>query len=217
MYAKFSGVGKGEAALAVTEGQLGPREARTSARREAIVEAALALFATHGYRGTSIEAVAEKVGISDAGVLYHFNSKADLLLAVLAHHDARWAEMVTASKALGPAGELHRIAEWGVEMGRDIDLTALFVTLSAEHLRDDSATNAYFKGRYAIVLASYVDTFLAAAGAGLIRKDVDAPAEASALVAMLDGLRLQMFFTEGFSIADAVRRHVHTVIERLAP
>ncbi|MEY2425514.1 MAG: hypothetical protein QOI61_1086 [Actinomycetota bacterium] len=203
--------------MAVTDKETGTREARTSARREAIVEAALALFATHGYRGTSVEAVAEKVGISDAGVLYHFNSKADLLLAVLSHHDAQWAEMVTESKAAGPAGELHRLEEWGVEMERDVDLTALFVTLSAEHLRDDSATNAYFRGRYQIVLASYEDMFLAAADAGLIRADVDAPAEACALVGMLDGLRLQMFFTDGFSISDAVRRHVHTVLERLAP
>ena len=201
----------------VSPPRAGRRERKKQETRKRIFESGVALFATHGYRGTSVEAVAEKVGISDAGVLYHFNSKADLLLAVLSHHDARWAEMVTASKELGPAGELHRLAEWGVEMERDIDLTALFVTLSAEHLRDDSATNAYFRGRYQIVLANYEDMFVAAAEAGLVRRDVDAPVEARALVGMLDGLRLQMFFTDGFSISEAVRRHVHTVLERLAP
>jgi AcrR family transcriptional regulator len=195
---------------------VGARAQRTEARREAIVEAALALFATHGYRGTSIEAVAEKVGISDAGVLYHFNSKADLLLAVLAHHDARWATMVQESRVEGPLGELHRLEEWGVEMERDPDLTALLVTLSAEHLRDDTPTNAYFRGRYKVVMDGYEAMFRAAAKDGLIRKDVDARAESIALAAMLDGIRLQMFFVKGVSVADAVRRYVRTTMERLA-
>ncbi len=203
--------------MAVTEGNVGSRQARTMARREAIVEAALALFATHGYRGTTVEAVAEKVGISDAGVLYHFNSKADLLLAVLAHHDQRWAAMVAESWAKGLERSLRRVREWGVEMERDPDLTALFVTLSAEHLRDDSATNAYFRARYKVVIGGYEEMFEAAIRAGLICPDTDVRAESAALAAMLDGLRLQLFFVDGFSLADAVRRYVITTIERLAP
>jgi AcrR family transcriptional regulator len=47
--------------------------------REAIVRAALALFAEQGYMGSSLRQLAERVGI-EAGSLYnHFSSKADLL------------------------------------------------------------------------------------------------------------------------------------------
>ena len=47
--------------------------------REAIVRAALALFAEHGYKGTSLRQLAERVGI-EAGSLYnHISSKAELL------------------------------------------------------------------------------------------------------------------------------------------
>jgi AcrR family transcriptional regulator len=195
----------------------GTRVAKTAARREAIVDAALALFATYGYRGTSIDAVAARVGVTDAGVLYHFGTKADLLLAVLAHHDARWAEMVLAARALGPAEELRRLSEWGAEMEKHTDLVALLVILSAEHLREHTPTNAYLRTRYKTVVDGYRDTFAAAVGAGLICEDVDARAEAVALAAFLDGIRLQWFFTDGaVSMADAVRRYMETTLSRLA-
>ena len=188
-------------------------QARGRERRRAIVDAAVTLFATNGYRGTSVAAVAEVAGVTDAGVLYHFKTKADLLLAVLAAHDERYAEMIRSS----PGDELSRVRGWGEVMERDVDLTALLVMLSAEHLRDDSATNAYFRARYEVVRASYEAMFTAAAEAGIIRADVDAAAEAVHLIALMDGLRLQWFFSDGaVSIADALRRHVDITMERLS-
>jgi AcrR family transcriptional regulator len=53
------------------------------ARRQAILAAAEELFATHGYRGTALHAVATRVGISQAGLLHYFPSKAQLLIDVL--------------------------------------------------------------------------------------------------------------------------------------
>lgn len=37
------------------------------------------LFGTHGYHRTSVRAIAEQLGISKAGVLYHYPSKYDIL------------------------------------------------------------------------------------------------------------------------------------------
>ncbi|MEU9288600.1 TetR/AcrR family transcriptional regulator [Streptomyces sp. NPDC048275] len=55
----------------------------THARREEILEAALRVFADRGYRGTSIDAVAECVGLTRQGVLHYFPSKKKLFLALL--------------------------------------------------------------------------------------------------------------------------------------
>jgi AcrR family transcriptional regulator len=196
----------------------GKEQGRGRARRAAIVEAAVTLFATKGYRGTSIAAVAELAGLTDAGVLYHFRTKASLLLAVLQHHDEHYGEMVLESRAGGPAAEFERLREWGTVMERDTDLTALFVTLSAEHLREESPTNAYFRARYQAVLQGYEDSFNAAADAGLLRREIDAHREAVALTALLDGLRLQWFFTDrSVSIADTVRWYIDALARRLAP
>ena len=191
-------------------------QARGKARRQAIVDAAVTLFATNGYRGTSVAAVAEAAGVTDAGVLYHFKTKADLLLAVLLAHDERYAAMFRDGD--GGGDDLGRAREWGEVMEQDVDLTALLVTLSAEHLRDESPTNAYFRARYELVRKTYEAMFEAAARAGVIRDDVDAEAEAIHLIALMDGLRLQWFFSDGaISIADALRRHVDLTLERLSP
>jgi AcrR family transcriptional regulator len=51
---------------------------------EGIVDRAAALFARHGFEQTSVQAVADAVGLSKAGLLHHFPSKEALHEAVLA-------------------------------------------------------------------------------------------------------------------------------------
>ncbi|MEV0585110.1 TetR family transcriptional regulator [Nonomuraea sp. NPDC050310] len=46
---------------------------------ERILEAARALFAARGYRATSMQAIADRVGITKAALYYHFDSKEHLL------------------------------------------------------------------------------------------------------------------------------------------
>src|SRR5690554_5274750 len=63
-----------------------PREA-TLERRKRILEAASEVFGEKGYVKGSLADIAERVGMTHAGVLHHFGSKDQLLLAVLAHRD----------------------------------------------------------------------------------------------------------------------------------
>lgn len=46
---------------------------------ERILEAARALFAVRGYRATSMQAIADEVGITKAALYYHFDSKEEIL------------------------------------------------------------------------------------------------------------------------------------------
>jgi AcrR family transcriptional regulator len=54
---------------------------------EGILDRAAALFARHGFEHTSLQAVADAVGLSKAGLLHHFRSKDALHEAVLAFAD----------------------------------------------------------------------------------------------------------------------------------
>jgi AcrR family transcriptional regulator len=54
------------------------REARGN-RVDAIIEAALQLFLERGYDNTPLSAVAERLGLTKAGVYHHFATKEDLL------------------------------------------------------------------------------------------------------------------------------------------
>lgn len=53
------------------------------ARREQIVEAAMALFARKGFKGTTTKEIAEKVGVSDTMLFRFFPTKEDLYVALI--------------------------------------------------------------------------------------------------------------------------------------
>ena len=48
-----------------------------------IMEEATRLFVTRGYHGISMREIAEAVGVSKAGLYYHFKDKEDLFIAIL--------------------------------------------------------------------------------------------------------------------------------------
>ena len=59
-----------------------------------ILDRAAALFAQHGFAHTSVQAVADAVGLSKAGLLHHFPSKDALHAAVLAQSTALGQQVV---------------------------------------------------------------------------------------------------------------------------
>lgn len=62
--------------------------------REQILVEATKQFALRGYDGTSLQAIADEVGIRKASLLYHFQSKAELRRRVLDRLLSRWRERV---------------------------------------------------------------------------------------------------------------------------
>ena len=72
------------------------------AAREAILEAAEALFLAEGADGVVVQKVAAAVGVTDAAVHYHFDNRLGLMEALLHHTGRRLAAEITA--ATGPSG-----------------------------------------------------------------------------------------------------------------
>ncbi len=58
-------------------------DARRTDTRERAICVAAALFAEHGYAGTSIRDITDELGVTKAALYYHFNSKDDLLRAIV--------------------------------------------------------------------------------------------------------------------------------------
>src|SRR5271167_2314529 len=52
--------------------------------RARILEVALQLFTEHGFDGTTLQQIADRLGFTKAALYYHFRSKDDLLEALLA-------------------------------------------------------------------------------------------------------------------------------------
>ena len=57
-----------------------PRNARTQAKRDRIVDVAMRQFAEQGYQGAKVEDVAIELGIAKGSIFQHFGSKAGLFL-----------------------------------------------------------------------------------------------------------------------------------------
>ena len=64
-----------------------PTENATGTTRDRIVSAAAKLFYREGIRAVSVDAVAEKAGVTKRTLYYHFRSKDDLVAAYLAGRD----------------------------------------------------------------------------------------------------------------------------------
>jgi AcrR family transcriptional regulator len=69
--------------------------------RERIIEAATFLFVSRGYYGISMREIAEAVGVSKAGLYYHFRDKEALFLAILTANLERIEGLIQDARAEG--------------------------------------------------------------------------------------------------------------------
>jgi AcrR family transcriptional regulator len=69
--------------------------------RERILRTASELFVERGYAGTSVRDISERLGMTKGSLYYHFASKDDLLVALIAPLFAAVEEFVAAARARG--------------------------------------------------------------------------------------------------------------------
>ncbi|CAH0220369.1 HTH-type transcriptional regulator SrpR [Microbacterium oxydans] len=164
--------------------------AKTEARRKAILDAALEVFSESGYRSGSLREIAQRVGISEAGVLHHFTNKVALLEAVLDHRDDRSRELVPLEFDDGARmlRGLVRLAAYNASVPGVVEL---YCTLSAEATSPDHPAHGYFVRRYEYVRRNIQRAFGELEAEGRLRSGMTPTRAAVALIAMMDGLQVQ--------------------------
>ena len=186
--------------------------AKSAARRQEIVAAALEVFSEAGYHKGSIRDVADRVGLSQAGLLHHYPSKRELLEAVLDWRDEDALSRMGAEPPRGLAmlRALVALAEHNTTTPQVVEL---HVTLSAEAATQDHPVHDYFVRRYAAVLAMVTDAFEHAADRGQLSAGVDCGSAARTLIALMDGLQgLWLLDRESVDMADELRRYLRPLI-----
>ena len=94
-------------------------ESRIRARnRAAILEAALTAFSQRGFRGTTIDEIARRAGLSKPNLLYYFPSKAAIHRALL---DGLLDTWLAPLRALDPAGD--PLAELQTYIARKLEMS----------------------------------------------------------------------------------------------
>lgn len=71
------------------------------ATKEKILDAALTLFAENGYDGTSVEQIANIVGIKAPSLYKHYKGKEDILNSLIDSAEARYDEMFGSENHIG--------------------------------------------------------------------------------------------------------------------
>ncbi|MEU1164958.1 TetR/AcrR family transcriptional regulator [Streptomyces sp. NPDC005921] len=186
--------------------------AKTPARRAEIVRAARDSFAERGYANASLRDIAERAGITHAGLLHHFRNKDELLTEVLADRDSEeWqhgVEEVDSADRLGPylAELIHRHQEAP-------ELMRLWIELAAAASRPDHPAHAYFVDRYERSRAQFADGFPDEAARTALRKGVSPESAAILFQAVLNGLQLQWILDQELDIVGPVTDFVRLLFE----
>ncbi|MFP5076886.1 TetR family transcriptional regulator C-terminal domain-containing protein [Rhizobium sp. YIM 134829] len=104
-----------------------PRAARTQRRtriqeekEERILEAALDVFSAHGFRGSTIDQIAEVAGMSKPNLLYYFRTKEAMHRALIERVLDSWLDPLRDFDAEGnPETEIRSYIRRKLEMARD--------------------------------------------------------------------------------------------------
>lgn len=111
------------------------------AKTEAILDAALDVFSTHGYRGATLDQLAEAAGLSKPNLLYYFPSKEAVHRTLLERLLDTWLDPLRQMDPTGdPQAEIRAYMLRKLEMARDFPresrLFANEVLQGAPHIGD---------------------------------------------------------------------------------
>jgi AcrR family transcriptional regulator len=198
-------------------GAEGPRRyAKGTTRRREILEAALALIAERGYSASSLQEIADAVGISKAGVLHYFESREALITAVLeerdAHSEADYRAAVPDGDPTDMVGMLLRASARNAETP---GLVALYSRLVVDAAGVEHPAHAYIARRYARVVGAVADQ-VRALGVEL-PAGLDPDAFARVAVAVSDGLQLQWSYRPDIDMRDALDRSIRALSGGVLP
>jgi TetR/AcrR family transcriptional regulator len=97
-----------------------PRTRIQQEKRELILEAALEVFSTKGFRGSTLDEIAEAASMSKPNLLYYFRSKDDIHATLLQRLLDMWLSPLRELDDVGePMTELRGYIRRKIEMARD--------------------------------------------------------------------------------------------------
>lgn len=160
-------------------------------RRAEIVQAAFELFSERGYRGASLADVADRVGLTNAGLLHYFSSKAELLTVVLAERDRMAAQLLenAGTGQVSLPAQLDQLRALVAYNAQQAGLVQAFTVLAAESVTEGHPAQAFFRTRYSRMRESLAESFQQDPERRLSARD--ALLAANLVIAVMDGLQVQ--------------------------
>lgn len=180
-------------------------------RRQRILAAAQRLLTRNGGRGTTLGQIAEEAGVSAAGLLHHFESKEQLLHAVLDARDA--ADLASADISLDLIEALEAVRE---RFRRSPESVGTFTVLQMENIAPDAPLHDRFLERYresAKIVASAIQR---GQDAGRYRTDIDPFVKATEIIAFLYGIEASWLLDPSIPLAEVLSGYITSLAGQLA-
>ena len=196
------------------DGERKPRAGKSlkaQQRRQEILQIAMDTFAARGYNNASLQEIADRAGVTQAGVLHYFRSKPQLLTSVLALRDETDIEQLGPERPHGLAFLRHLVDTVRRNTERE-GIVRLYAVLSAESVTEGHPAQDYFRDRYAGLRALVTEALAEASELGETRPGLNLEEAATAIIAVMDGLQIQWLLAPESVDMTAVTDRVITVL-----
>jgi len=168
----------------------GPRAA-TAERREDILRSAMETFGARGYYNGSLAEVAERVGMTHAGVLHHFGSKDRLLLEVLEYRDRSDVEHLEGRQVPGGLALFHHLVTTARLNAQRPGIVQTYAVLSAEAVTENHPGQDWFRERYRNLRELITTALIEVCAEDDPPDPADLDSAAASVLAVMDGLQIQ--------------------------
>lgn len=181
-------------------------------RKQRILQVAERLLARHGWRNTSLAQIARAAGVTPAGLLHHFESKEQLLNAVL---DARDADDDSHADRSGDlVTEICRVAE---RFDRAPELVGTFTVLLVENIAPDAPLHDRLLTRQREAVKIVAQLIENGQRAGRYRTDFDAAIKAVEILAFINGMETAWLLDPSIPLAEVFKGYGETLARDFTP
>lgn len=190
--------------------------AKSAERKLEVATAALALVDEIGHAKVTTAAVAERAGIPERTVLYHFPTRADLLLAaVQLNEQLREAATIAAHKAEDPdpAEHIRFVIETGLQYPNRLRLV---VALLGEASDPDHPAHDHMREYRRASITGVSEMLQRGKDHGFVHPDVDPDVLGLPVVAAWSGLEAQWLLDPSFDLPGTVAKVVRRLTRQEA-
>lgn len=181
-------------------------------RKQRILEVAQRLLTRNGWRNTTLAQIAGEAGVSPAGLLHHFESKEQLLHAVLDVRDAD--DDAHADRAGDLIAEIAAVAD---RFYRSPELVGTFAVLLAENIDPDAPLHDRLLSRYQGAVDIITRLIRRGQEAGQYRLDLDPTVKAVQILAFIGGMETAWLIDPSIPLTEAFKEYAESLARDLTP
>lgn len=179
-------------------------------RRQRILSVAERLLARNGWRNTSLAQIAKEAGVTSAGLLHHFESKEQLLNAVLDARDLD--DDAHADRSGDLADEIKRVSERFV---RAPELVGTFTVLLVENIQPDAPLHDRLLKRQQDARDIVADIIRRGQLSGRYRPDFDPATKAVEILAFVNGMETSWLLDPSLPLQDVFKGYAEMLAREI--